>query len=211
MARARGPVTPPLEPSTVGAVRDAEIRAALDGMLTKRHGDNADTLIRHELGVCQGQRRVDVAVINGHLDGWEIKSDEDSLRRLEGQAEIYSKVLDRAWLVATDRHVERAAQLLPGWWGVLLAHESERGVQFKQVRRPRMSPAIDPMSVAQLMWREEVMAVLKERGLAYGLSGRARWYLWERLAQSLPLTDLRRVARDTLRARQEWSGGQRRP
>ena len=33
-----------------------------------------------ELGVCRGRVRVDVAVVNGTLHGYEIKSDRDSLR-----------------------------------------------------------------------------------------------------------------------------------
>ena len=56
-------------------MRDLEIRHALDAMLRGEHATEPNTLIRHELGLCAGNRRVDVAVINGELAGWGIESD----------------------------------------------------------------------------------------------------------------------------------------
>lgn len=160
------------------------------------------------MGVCAGRRRVDLALINGHLDGWEIKSDTDSLRRLDGQIEAYSSVMDRSWIVVTQRHLVAAELRLPAWWGVMLAtHDRLEKVQLTQLRRPRQSPVLDSMSIAQLLWREEAVEVLRAHGLAQGLSGMARWYVWDRLASSVNQTDLRKLVRTQLRARQDWPGG----
>ncbi|MDA8118743.1 MAG: sce7726 family protein, partial [Gammaproteobacteria bacterium] len=74
-----------------------------------------DTVVLDELGICRGEVRVDVAVVNGEIHGYEIKSDRDSLRRLASQVELYSKVLDQATLVAGERHFDAAAALLPEW------------------------------------------------------------------------------------------------
>lgn len=189
-------------------MRDAEIRGALHVRLTESLASHPNTLIRHELGVYAGGRRVDVAAINGHLDGWEIKSDVDSLARLEGQIEAFSAVLDRSWLVTTDRHLSKAQAMLPEWWGLMRASEARfGGVRLTQLRRPRMSPGLDPMAVAQLLWRDEALEVLRLRGAATGLSGRARWYVWDRLASSMTLAELRATVRDRLRARRAWPGG----
>lgn len=189
-------------------MHDLEIRTALDDKLRRRWGQHSDAVIRHELGVCAGERRVDVALINGHLDGWEIKSDRDSLARLAGQVDAYSKVLDRSWLVTTDRHLDRAAAAVPPWWGLVRASASSAGVKVVQLRRPRQSPLLDPIATAQLLWRDEAMDILRRHSLATGLSGKARWYVWERLAVSFPMKQLRELTRDALRARQEWPGGQ---
>lgn len=71
-----------------GAVlRDAELRRALLGDLAPQL--DADTLVVDELDLC-GLTRVDVAVVNGHLSGFEIKGSTDSLRRLPGQVAVYS-------------------------------------------------------------------------------------------------------------------------
>src|SRR3990172_5976308 len=98
---------------------DAEIRSALRAHLRIEHRGEADTVIIEELGFCRGQVRIDLAVVNGFLHGYEIKSDRDSLRRLGVQIDYFSKVLDRATLVAGERHIEKTIDMVPGWWEIL--------------------------------------------------------------------------------------------
>src|SRR4029077_13805561 len=60
----------------------------------------------------------DVAVVNGALDGFELKSDRDRLDRLARQSEIYGAVFDRMTLVVGPRHERQAARMIPDWWGL---------------------------------------------------------------------------------------------
>ena len=48
----------------VREMRDSDIRLALDKLLRKRHANEPDTIIRHEVGLCAGKRRIDIAIIN---------------------------------------------------------------------------------------------------------------------------------------------------
>lgn len=85
------------------AIRDAvdvRVRATLE-----RHPGTGSVAVRHELGVCAGRRRVDVAAINGHLDGWEIKSDADTLRRLPDQVAAFSRVWEIPYKTGALVHV----------------------------------------------------------------------------------------------------------
>ena len=77
-----------------------------------------DTIIVEELGLCRGSVRADIAVINGLMKGFEIKSDRDTLQRLLTQAMVYSRVFDTATLVTAERHVAGAMLALPPWWGI---------------------------------------------------------------------------------------------
>ena len=61
--------------------RDCDIRLALENRLVQQHSNEPDTLIRHEVGICAGKRRLDMAVVNGEFTGYEIKSDADTLAR----------------------------------------------------------------------------------------------------------------------------------
>jgi hypothetical protein len=63
------------------------------------HHANENTLVVDELGILNGKSRADIAVINGYLVGFEIKSDEDSLTRLNDQVEAYNAVFDRSTLI----------------------------------------------------------------------------------------------------------------
>src|SRR5262245_26146770 len=58
---------------------DAEIRHALRAYLRARYADKPGTAILDELAICRGQVRVDLAVVNGSVHGYEIKSDRDTL------------------------------------------------------------------------------------------------------------------------------------
>ncbi len=186
---------------------DIDVRTALRARLDAQH-DPRDTLIRSELGLCLGTTRVDVAVINGHIIGYEIKSERDRLDRLAAQVDLYGKVLDAAVLVSADKHLRRAMDLLPAWWGVWRAEKKSDGpVTFDVLRAPRENPQTTPLAVAQLLWRDEALALLEERGHSTGLRSANRWRLWDALVEKLSADDLACEVRRYLRARREWPGG----
>jgi hypothetical protein len=175
--------------------------------LRREHRGDAETLIRQEMGLCAGGRRVDVAVINGELSGFEIKSDHDTLARLAGQAAAYGRVLDRVTLITTNRYLAPAIEMLPAWWQIIRA-ESKADPYLTLVRQGARNSGQDAMAIAQLLWREEALTELRRRGLGRGMGNKRRWLIWERLAAEVPMDELKTVVRDQLRARQDWPGGQ---
>lgn len=189
-------------------MNDGDIRAALDVSLRSQFQADPNVVIRHEFGVETGQRRIDLAVLNGHLAGWEIKSDEDTLKRLPEQATSFGRVMDYLTIVTTSKYLEKSAALLPHTWGLLEAIEGADGVRLVRRRPPRINRQTDAFSLAQLLWREEVMAELKSRGNARGLSGKARYFVWERLVETTPKKELRSIVLNRLKQRHDWSGGQ---
>lgn len=187
------------------AVRDLDVRCALRASILAKHLRDPDTLVLDELGLEEGSARVDIAVVNGSLHGYEIKSDADTLERLPGQVEVYSRVLDFVTLVVGSRHARDALLIIPNWWGVRVAHENDAGeLSFRVERRERMNPGLDLPSVAGLLWRDEALAVLEERGRARGLRSKPRRDLYLALADALSARELRRVVRETLRSRTSW-------
>ena len=68
---------------------DACIRDALKRELLYEYKDDRQTVIIEELGVQHGTSRIDLAVVNGVLHGFELKSDRDTLTRLP----LYSCIL----------------------------------------------------------------------------------------------------------------------
>ena len=157
--------------------------------------------IIEELGICRGQVRVDLAVVNGRLDGYEIKSDRDSLRRLEGQVDVYSKVLDRATLVVGDRHLAEAVGSLPTWWGVLRVDPAPGPLRFEVMRQGDPNPGRDPRALAELLWLDEALALLEAHGTARGVRGKPRRAVWDRVCETCSIGEISRTVRDRLRAR----------
>ena len=60
-----------------------------------------------------------MAVLNGSIHGFEIKSEVDSLSRLASQAQLYGECLDYVTLVVAKKHIQPAMQCVPPWWGVM--------------------------------------------------------------------------------------------
>ncbi len=187
------PATPPMT--------DADIRPALRRRLLAPHSGDADTVLLEELGLCRGLVRVDLALVNGSIHGYEIKSDRDSLRRLKGQVGVYSKVLDRATLVATPRHLDEATAIIPDWWGILRADPGKRGPRLLSVRRPRRNPERDPRTLVELLWQDASLALLQEHGAARGVRGKPRRFVWDRICTTLDLETIAAAVRTQLKAR----------
>lgn len=163
------------------------------------------TVYRREWSIGVGSSRIDVAAINGRITGCEIKSARDDFARLARQVEIYSAVLDVAILVVEgDRAVGRATAVLPDWWGIWQTTSRAPMPAVTVVRSASDNPDVQPLAVAQLLWRDEARTVLTRRGSARGLRSSTRWRLWEALAEQLPLDVLRREVRAAIRARPGW-------
>ncbi len=185
---------------------DSEIRSVLRSQLSQKHACKSRTVFIEELGLCRGQVRVDLSVVNGLLHGYEIKSDRDSLRRLNGQIELYGKVFDRATLVVGVRHLAEALDSVPEWWGVLLARRSAKGLQLKTMRAARSNPKKDPRALVELLWLDDALAMLEERDAARGYRGKARWIVWDRVCELCSLNEIAKAVRTQLKTRAKKRG-----
>lgn len=185
-------------------MRDLDIRQALRQQLEARFARDADTRIIEELGVCQGSVRIDVAVANCALHGYEIKSAADTLQRLPVQADAYSRIFDCVTLVTAGRHLEPTLRMIPTWWGVVQAIETQGQVTLELVRDSGPNPGIDPYSVAQLLWREEAIELLDLLGHTKGVKSKPREFAWKRLVDVTSLDTLRELVRTQLKSRQGW-------
>ena len=177
--------------------RDIDVRSLLKQYLQADEED--DTLLMDELGLCQGDVRVDVAVVNGELSGYEIKSPSDTLARWPKQRRIYSRVVDRAWLVAPIKTLDRAE--MPRWWGQIGVFDSDDKLALRMVRASQRNPKPDPLSIARLLWRDEAIELLKSAAAARGVSSKSRGFIWERVAETVELDNLRAAVRLALKKR----------
>lgn len=189
-------------------MRDGDVREALYRKVLNEHRDDPDTLVLDEVGICRGSARVDIAVVNGFLHGFEIKSERDTLQRLPAQVAIYSSTLDRVTLVCAASHVADAESIVPNWWGIKVATSGPRGaIHFREQRRPKLNPNIDAAALALVLWNAEAIALLEAKGLGRGAKGKSREALALRIAEQVPLNELRDYVRETLKKRKGWRSG----
>lgn len=188
-------------------LNEQEIRAALHARLSRRK----DGIIRHEMGLQAHSRRIDMAFISKVLEGFEIKGETDSLSRLPKQAADYQKTFRKLTLVTTCNHLERAREILPEHWGIILASRNgRRRTVLRTLKKPALNAHDTPLAVAQLLWREEALEELRRRGLARGMSHMARHHIWKRLAEKLTQREIMALAVKTLTQRAQglrWTEG----
>lgn len=152
-----------------------------------------------EFWVPRSHERADLAVIGRSMDGFEIKTERDTLRRLPRQIEAYGRLFDRCSVVVAEKHCHEAAVLLPDWWGITTVHVNG-GVSFTEIRHPKRNPAVDPEILVRLLWKEEAAMALVNLGAAPGERA-SRGALWRALLETANLSQLRAAVRRALLSR----------
>jgi len=186
-------------------MNDRQIREFFHRKRLRRHHADGDTVVVDELGLKHGRRRADIAVVNGHLIGYEIKSDEDSLCRLDEQIKAYGDVFDRATVIVGTKHADAVFSLVPEWWGIIISRPGARGgISFETARPPGLNRAVDPFSVAQLLWSNEATNILAELGVPQKTLRQRRAVLYQLLVEMLRPDELRRRVRECLKNRRNW-------
>lgn len=184
---------------------DFDIRLALHAKRLRRAKAHPDTLVIDELGLAHAKCRVDVAVIKGYIHGYEIKSAKDKLDRLNSQIDIYRKTLQKLTIVAAPKHVAGVMTRAPEWCGLILAEGGPRGgIRFSIVRNAVANPEVDPVMLAHLLWRDEVIDLLSQIGYAPRELRRPRKHLYEMLCEAMTLREITASIRTFMTERQAW-------
>jgi hypothetical protein len=187
------------------ATKDKEIRLALHDKKLRAYREAPDTIVVDELGLSHARARIDVAVINGCVHGYEIKSSLDSLDRLPSQLALYSQCLEKLTLVCAPRHTGGIEKIAPEWCGILEVEKGKRGgMKFHTIRRPLANPEIDAVQLAHLLWRPEAAELLARHGASKKMQKKSRKELYVSLAELLTIQELTAAIREFMKSRRAW-------
>lgn len=173
---------------------EAIVRDALRERLLAAISGARDTV--DEFWVPRSHERADLAVIGRYMDGFEIKTERDTLRRLPRQVDAYGRLFDRCSVVIAEKHCRDADAIVPAWWGITTVHVNG-SVSFTEVREPQRNPAVDPETLVRLLWKDEVVSALVNLGVPSHESA-SRGALWRALLEAVSLGQLRAVVRRAL-------------
>ncbi len=98
-------------------------------ILLGRHSLNTATMLS-EFRV--GLKKADCVILNGKSTCYEIKTDYDSLIRLEEQLDSYLQLFDEAYVVCSATHLQSVLNIAPPCVGILVLNELNR---FTQIRK----------------------------------------------------------------------------
>ncbi len=141
-------------------MREEQVRQAFHESILKSAHNCADTIVVDELGLKNGEIRADIAVLNGKIVGYEIKTQNDTLARLPSQVEAYSEIFDKAFVIVSPNHLEKAAESIPDWWGIYTINTVDNiNYSFPCLRKGRLNKEQNSFSIAQLLWKAEAIEV----------------------------------------------------
>ncbi|MGN6324213.1 MAG: sce7726 family protein [Dyella sp.] len=186
-------------------MREIDVRDAVRSGPLRKYLSDVRSIVIDELAVCLGEARVDIAVVNGKLSGYELKSKNDTLVRLPRQAELYDRVFDEMTLVVDASHNDASLKIIPDLWGVIeVSQTADHKTKLKKLRPAQPNTAQHPYAIAQLLWKDEAIEVLSAHRKGHVPTSKPRSWLWDALAAELPLKKLKSEVRRVLKARTEW-------
>lgn len=186
-------------------LRDRDIRLALISKLNELYAHDAHTLILQEFGLFEHRVRIDLAVVNGTMLGFEIKSDADTLERLPYQQEIYSKIFDKVVIVVGESQVNKIDAIVPKWWGIWVAYIDTNGVELRIARESSENQNVDPNALVRCLWKREALQIIRAKELYEKKLDKARrLVLWNILADSIPVDELKTLVFSCLNRREGW-------
>jgi hypothetical protein len=179
--------------------RDADIRKVLVSDLRETYNDKDHDLVVEEFGC--NTARTDVAVINGALHAFEIKSDSDTLDRLPSQVAAYQGVFQYVTLVCGERLLSHAREAIPKWWGIQKARCEDGVVVLLPIRTPKLNPKQDTLSLAQMLWKTEALRCLRKHGHKIVTSKNSADEVAQAVAENIPINILSDEVRQAIKVR----------
>jgi len=180
---------------------DRLIRSALLERLLKAYNSQEDAIIP-EFALMSESARIDIAVVNGIMHGYELKSDRDNLLRLENQKQAYNLVFDQITLVVGKSHLMNSIYNIPDWWGVTVAKIDDHNLlSFLKIRDSKPNPEQNVRAMINLLWKREIIAKLSELGISNRLGNKSKRYVGDLLANSLEAMDIKDYVRQSLKDR----------
>lgn len=140
------------------AHHDIDIRNLVLAELQDAYRNDDDTKIINEMGIAHGSSRIDIAVVNDILHGYELKSESDSLKRLPRQAHYYNQLFERMTLVIDRKFLNEAFEIVPKWWGISVVNKSYN--RMIQIRKGRRVKTKNYELLTNLLWKDELEKLL---------------------------------------------------
>ena len=174
---------------------EPEIKAIVLNHLKENGCISGKTSVINEFTIDNYSRRVDLALANqNHLIAFEIKSEADSLFRLEGQVEKYLEYFDKVVIVAASKHIESIFDTAPQ--NVAIWEISKKGISVR--RRGRIEQIKNKEKLINLMKANELIKLSNQLGLSRQSRDRRTS---ETVLQNAPISKLREAALKSIKKR----------
>lgn len=113
-----------------------------------------------------GSSRLDFARVNGHSYAYEIKTELDSLDKLEKQINDYSKVFEYVSVITHMTHYNKVKAMVPEFVGIWTYDFQKSGCKFQPRKKRLKNNGIDVMAQIAVLTSKELEVIIKEEGIS---------------------------------------------
>lgn len=125
-------------------------------ILLGRHSLNTATMLS-EFRV--GTNKADCVILNGKSTCYEIKTDYDSLVRLDDQLDAYTQVFDDVYVVCSQKHVKSILEKTKASIGVIFLSEK---MTFQEIRKAHHNEIKNKKLLLQSLRKNEYMELVQK-------------------------------------------------
>lgn len=183
-------------------LNDNGVRGLLIDELYAKYNNDPNTRIINELGINNGESRVDLAVVNGMIHGYEIKSDFDTLERLPRQITYYNKLFERMTIISSRKFYQQICELVPKWWGVKVI--SYDGTRLIEKRKGRKQTTQDKDCLLRLLWKKELEDFIDVIGYPKRMKKLKKHQLLEIFSEEADVSTIQQHVYKSLKNRENW-------
>lgn len=184
-------------------MKDPHIRHLLRRTELSKYLNDPHSKVVEEMKIPAANARIDMAVINGHFHGYEIKSASDTLQRLPNQLIAYSYIFDFLTVITEKKYHERISKIIPDWVGLSVCSDKKDEVEIEVIKSGTENLCKNGFFLAKLLWHEELVEVLTEQQIPFKKKNR-NWLLCETLSQHVETNELSSLVRQKLKQRKDW-------
>jgi hypothetical protein len=129
-------------------------------LLGKHSLQTASMINEFRVGDC----KADVAILNGTATVYEVKSERDSLTRLERQIAAYATVFAKVYVIAAESHIRAVANTVPDFVGMLCLNSRHKITTLRDAAdQPERT---SPSAIFDSIRTEEARMILSSFGVS---------------------------------------------
>lgn len=188
-------------------MNDLEIRNNLKKGPLRKYLDDSNSLVLDEYNISLGQVRADLAIVNGVLHGIEIKSERDTLNRLDNQMREYSKFFEYITIVTCEKYQDKILKSTPTNYGVIVVKSNKNRVVFKKIRKAKKNYEVDKLCLAQALWKDELLEIIESTDYPKGFKSKSKSLLYQIVCDIFTTAQLLTIVKQKIKNRVNWRVG----
>lgn len=143
----------------------------IKSVFSRKHLNRDDEITFFEMNV--GKSRLDLARINGHSSAYEIKTEFDTLNKLEKQVNDYYKVFEFVYIIIHKKHTNKAMNIVPNECGII-EYKTENGqIIFNYKRKAEKNSKIDSLFQLEVLTKSELIYLAKKNNFSINMSSKS--------------------------------------